>query len=353
MVFVTVFTRFKNVHFLKDLGQIPYHLHRDHGYDSVIVTNRNDDTYDGLKKEVKGLKLRFIRGRGLIFVIRNAKKIDVLNVYHLNLQSFYLLLAFKLFKKRGAKAYLKLDMDDRGFDRLFMKNPVGWIKRRTIDLADLVSAETGDIYRKLKRVYGSKMIFVTNGYYSPHAGQKRDFHKKNIVLTVGLLGTEPKATDVLIKAFVRAAGSRQDWTLRLVGPVDKDFADPCPGDKRIVYEGEIRDRERLCEIYEEAGIFAFPSRHESFGIVMLEAADGGDYIISTTGVPAARDIIGVTKEGCIVPADDEEALAHALKKAMEDGADRDERAAGIAERVSEAYSWKKIVDGLAKELGRD
>ncbi len=350
MNFVTIFTRFKNVHFLKDLGQIPYHMHKDHGCNSIIVTNRNDRNYEGLEKEVKGLKLHFIKGRGIAYVMRYAKKIDVLNVYHLNLQSFYLLLIFKLLKKPGAKAYLKLDMDDRGFDRLFMKNPVGWIKRRTMDLADVVSAETRDIYKKLKKVYGGKMIFVTNGYYSLHTGPERRFNKKNEVLTVGLLGTEPKATDVLIKAFVKAAGDRDDWILRLVGPVDKTFVNPCPSDRRVIFEGEITDRAELTKIYEEAKIFAFPSRHESFGIVMLEAADGGDYIISTTGVPAARDIIDVTKEGEIVPVDDVDALADALIRAMSDEIDYNEKGVRIAGSVFENYEWTKIVNGLAEKL---
>ena len=350
MNFVTIFTRFKNVHFLKDIGRIPYYMHKEHGYNSIVVTNRNDEAYPGLENEAKGLKLHFIKGRGISYLIRYAKKIDVLNVYHLNLQSFYLLLIFKLLKKPGAKAYLKLDMDDKGFDRLFMKKPVGYIKRRTMDLADLISAETRDIFEKLKKVYGEKIIFVTNGYYTLRKAPLREFSKKNEVLTVGLLGTEAKATDVLIKAFVKASGDRTDWILRLVGPVDESFKNPCPGDKRIVFAGEVTDREKLSGFYESAKIFAFPSRHESFGIVMLEAADGGDYIISTEGVPAARDIIGVTKEGDIVPVNDVDALAESLKRAMRDDIDYDKKAVGIAERVFESYSWSDIVDGLANKI---
>ena len=350
MVFVTIFTRLKNVHLLKDVGQIPYYMYRDGGYRSVIVTNKNDKSYSDLEDKVKGVRLRYIKGKGIFYVIRCARRIDVLNVYHLNLQSFYLLWLFKLLKRKGAKSYLKLDMDDKGYDRLFMKNPVGMIKRLTIKAADVVSAETNGIYDKLRAVYGEKVIFVTNGYYTLDKEPQKNFSKKNVILTAGMLGTEPKATDVLIKAFVKAAGDRKDWSLKLAGPVAEGFKNPYPEDERICFTGEITDRDKLNEMYREAKIFAFPSRHESFGIAMLEAAACGDYIISTTGVPAAGDIIDVTGAGDIVPPDDPDSLAEALKRAMEPDFDRNVKPEEIAERTFKYYSWSRVVSGLIKAL---
>ncbi len=347
MIFVTMFGRFKDIHFCKDVGMIPYHMYKDHGCISVIASNKNEEDYPSLGNEGKGLRQHFYKGMGLIYLLRNAKKIDILNLYHLNLQSFILLWAFKLLKKKGAKSYLKLDMDERGKERLFMKNPVGLIKRLTIKAADLVSAETEEIYRELKKVYGEKIIFVTNGYYTTDKEPQKDFDKKNEILTVGNLGSEAKATDVLIKAFVKAAGDRDDWVLRLVGPVDKDFRDPCPGDKRVIYEGRISDREKLKDIYRKAKVFAFPSRHESFGIVMLEAASCGDHIISTRGVPAASDILKVTKDGWIVDVDDTEGLARKLRECMESGRDWDKEGEETARLIFDNYRWEGIVDSLA------
>ncbi len=350
MVFVTLFTRLKNVHLLKDIGMVPYHMYREHGFTSVIVTNRNDREYDYLEKEVKGLRLAFIKGKGAAYLIRHAGRIDVLNVYHLNLQSFFLLWLFKLLKKKGAKSYLKLDIDNDGVRRLLMKNPVGWVKRMTIRAADVVSAETGDIYRRLKKIYGKKLIHITNGYYTTNPEPERFFEKKKEVITVGLLGTKVKATEILIEAFVRAAGDRTDWLLRLVGPVTPDFRNPYPEDGRIVFEGEIKDKEKLRELYRRARIFAFPSRHESFGIVMLEAAACGEYIISTEGVPAAKDIIRTTGYGAIVPVDDTDAFAEELKKAMDTDRDWNAAAETIAERTFERFRWEGILDRLAEKL---
>ncbi len=352
MVFVTLFTRLKNVHLLKDVGMIPYLLHRDYGYHSIMATRKNETSYPSLKQEVKGLSIRFIRGKGALYLIRNAKKIDVLNVYHLNLQSFFNLLIFRLLKKKSAKSYLKLDIDDRGLKRLLQPGAVGFIKRRTIDLADLVSAETKRIRKKLHDIYGEKILYIPNGYYAEEQDTEEAFHKNNVILTVGELGTEAKATEVLIRAFVKAAEDRKDWKLQLVGPVAEGFRNPYPEDARITFEGKITDRNRLNRIYREAKIFAFPSRHESFGIAMLEAASAGDYIVSTKGVPAARDIIEVTGEGKIVPVDDTEALSMVFRKLMNSDRDWDGKARDIARKTSDHFRWEKIIPGLEERLGQ-
>ena len=116
----------KNVHLLKDVGMIPYILHRDYGVDACMVSMKNEEKYPYLDKEVRGLKMRFLPENrfsgvfsGMRYVWDNAENIDVLNVYHLNLSSFLFLLIYKFRKKRGGKGYLKLDMDLKGYKRLY------------------------------------------------------------------------------------------------------------------------------------------------------------------------------------------------------------------------------------------
>ena len=234
--------------------------------------------------------------------------------------------------------------------RLLSPGPIGFIKRRTMDLADVSSVETKRIYRKLRSIFGRRILYLPNGYYDERNEAQTGFHKKNVILTVGELGTEPKATDVLIRAFVQAAGDRTDWTLKLVGPVSLDFKNPCPNDQRILFTGKIEDKERLNEIYREAKIFAFPSRHESFGIVMLEACAAGDYLVSTKGVPAAKDIIDITKAGSIVDVDDVDGLSRELKNLMEEERDWDGDAEKTAKAVFESFRWEKIIPRLEERL---
>ncbi len=398
MVFVTLFSRLKNVHLLKDVGMIPFIMHRDFGADSRVVSFQNEDSYPYLLDEVKGLKLQFLDSKGrvrdskesagasfqkakagpgpirkegdayaaekkssilgpFLYVWRNAGSIDVLNVYHLNLSSFLCLLAYRIRKRKGGIGYLKLDMDLKGYKRLFMMNPVGAVKRMTMKLADVISVETTLLAEKLRKRYGPKVIYIPNGFYASENGEAKEFHKENLILTVGSLGTYPKATDTLLKAFEGAADGN-DWKLVLVGPVADSFR-PFRQKfmkrhpdlrKRIIFTGEIRDKEKLTQLYRRAKIFVLPSRSESFGIVLLEAAANGDFLVTTTGVPAGRDIYNDGKFGFIVPPDDIPALSGAFVRLMNSKADWETRAREIADCTWHDFRWEPVVAKLNDAL---
>ncbi len=366
MNFVTLFLRLKNVHLLKDVGMIPYMLMRDYGFDSTMVSMKNEPEYPYLENEVKGLRLRFLPENsispvisGMKYVWDNAADIDVLNVYHLNLSSFLFLLIYKFRKKKSGRGYLKLDMDLKGYKRLFMINPVGFIKRRTMELADVISVETTVLSMKLRERYGDKVIYIPNGFYSKGHEPEKDFRKEDIILTVGNLGTYPKATDVLLNAFAGAAAGN-DWKLVLVGPVEKSFkafineflSRHSDLRDRIIFTGEITDKDRLTEYYRRAKIFVLPSRSESFGIVLLEAASNGDFLVTTTGVPAGRDIYNDGKFGFIVPPDNIPMLSSSFVRLMNSKADWGSRAAEIADYAWHDFRWEPVVAKLHEVLVR-
>ncbi len=354
----------KNVHLLKDVGMIPYLLHRDYGFDSTLAGMKNEESYSYIDKEVRGLKLRFLPESrispmfsGMKYVWENAGDIDILNVYHLNLSSFFFLLIYKFRKKPSGKGYLKLDMDLRGFKALFMPGPVGFIKRRTMELADIISVETTLLSDRLKKKYGDKVIYIPNGFYATGEEPVRSFDKENIILTVGNLGTRPKATEVLLNAFAGAAADN-DWKLMLAGPVDPSFKPYVKSffashedlRDRIVFTGEIRDKEKLAEYYRRAKIFVLPSRSESFGIVLLEAAANGDFLVTTTGVPAGRDIYNDGRFGFIVPRDDIASLSDVFLRLMNSKADWNLRAKEIADYAWHDFRWEPIVAKLREVL---
>ena len=41
--FVTLFPQCQNIHLVKDVGMIPYVMHRDMGYDSYVMCYKNGD----------------------------------------------------------------------------------------------------------------------------------------------------------------------------------------------------------------------------------------------------------------------------------------------------------------------
>jgi hypothetical protein len=132
-VFVTFFTPCENIHLAKDVGKIPYILHRDFGWDSYVLCSRNG-SYPDLETETPGLKLWFIEkgshysipepiyhnlgttiistiGFWIPFLLRHGKKIDVLQFYHyLAKENVIIGILYKIVNRKGI-CYLKLDID--------------------------------------------------------------------------------------------------------------------------------------------------------------------------------------------------------------------------------------------------
>lgn len=365
MRFVTLFLKTENVHLIKDVGMIPYRLYKDHGFDCTLACYKNSEEYAYTDNEVKGLKLDFVRKTkagiipdGMRYLAVNARKIDILNIYHLNLSSYFYEIVYRLFNRKG-KIYLKLDMNPAGFVSCFKKNPVGIIKRATIKRADIVSVETTQMLKKLKKYYGEKVIFIPNGCYTGPESEGL-IQKENIILTVGNLGTYEKATDVLLEAYAQYIGESpdSDWKLRLVGSIDEgfkpyidDYFRRYPGiADRVTFTGPINDREKLSLEYERARVFTLPSLSESFGIVLVEAACRGCYLITSDMVPAGYDISDRYRYGLSVPAGSPLDLADAFTRVCSGLMDWDDIAKKTAARVRTAYDWHKIVNRLHDRL---
>lgn len=371
MKFVTLNLRTKNVNLVKDVGLIPYYLHSLFCVDSTIVTYKNDQEYPYLDNEVKGLKAEFINkhfGRqidGMLYVLRHAKEIDVLNLYHLNLATFLSEIAYKLRNKNG-KIYLKLDISCEGLRTLLLKDLRGVIKRLDIKLADVVSCETTRIRDVLLEHFGEKIIYITNGCLIPEESKlvytgnrfNREVNSDNTILTVANFGTWEKASDTLLKAFAKSANNH-NYTLKVIGSIDEEFKpfieqffnnNPIMKN-RVSFLGEINDRVKLYDEYRKAKIFTLPSRSESFGIVLVEAAYEGCYLITSETAVAGYDVSNNGKYGTIVKTDDVDDLAKAFVRICTDESyDWNRHALNISQYAKEVFNWETIVKDLYNEL---
>jgi glycosyltransferase involved in cell wall biosynthesis len=73
----------------------------------------------------------------------------------------------------------------------------------------------------------------------------------------------------------------------------------------------------LAQRYVDADVFALLSRHETWGVVVNEAAASGLPLVLTDRVGAAHDLLRDGENGFLVPADDVAAAADALRKLAE------------------------------------
>ena len=228
------------------------------------------------------------------------------------------------------------------------------VKREEIRLADHVltvsqMARTGYLEAGVPE---SRVHAVPLGadlqLFTPGAGSASDRSRPCTFLFVG--GTmHRKGIDMLLESFAMLQRTHLGKArLVVVGP---------RGDSHALLErhaaGEIVVRPAvaqsdLLELYREADCFVLPSRHDSFGMAVLEAmACGSPAIVSD--MVGAREAIEEGRSGWVVPFADAPALAQRMNWCVEN------RAALAAMRpaaraAAERYSWERYGDRLAEVM---
>ena len=105
----------------------------------------------------------------------------------------------------------------------------------------------------------------------------------------------------------------------------------------VIFVGEQHGK-ALAQHFAAADVFVFPSRTDTFGLVLLEALACG-VPVAAYPVPGPLDVVGLNGPGCL-----DEDLARAVKTAME-------RAAPEACRTHAlGYSWQSCVDLFVSHL---
>lgn len=366
--FVTIFPRCENVHLIKDVGMIPYIMHKFYGYESTIVAYANERDLPYLNNEVKGLKYQSVKKTTnetrdfLKYIIKNAKKIDVLQLYHVTSNENYRwMLAYKILNPKG-KIYLKLDAG-KDITRDFDYNASNFkmlVKRYCLKKCKLISIETKQLAEMLSKEWNIKISYITNGYYN-HGFEKIVSYdqKENIICTVGRLGSKQKNTEELIDAFTVFSENHKDWKLRLIGHTENNIEEylerkisiyPYLKD-RITLCGLIEDREQLKKEYEMAKIFCLTSRWESFAIVFVEALVNGCFIVSSD-IDGARERIDNGKYGRIYPIEEKKQLISILSEIANNDDLLKSNCYSSQEYARENYYWPSIcekIDYLLRE----
>ena len=110
--------------------------------------------------------------------------------------------------------------------------------------------------------------------------------------------------------------------------------------------------DELWALYGGAAVLAFPSRHEGFGLPVVEAMSQGTAVVASD-IPALREVGGGAAR--LVPAGDVEGWADAIGELLADEAER-QRLGQAGRRRAEHYSAAKWVAGIrsvyAELLGR-
>lgn len=350
--FVTLFPETENIHLLKDVGMIPYHLHKQFGYKASIATYENG-AYPYLGNEVRGLRLEYLQRRhdpaidGMEYLRRHATAIDILHLFHLIPRTLDWINLYKALNPAG-KVYLKLDANQHIKD-IDIAGRSGMQISQVLRKCDLISVETRQLADYLNAVWPLRVDYIPNGCFDGRRQPVDYAQKENVILTVGRIGTFAKASEILLTAFLQAQPHLKDWKLKLVGPVTPEFRQrvaACLGQnaklrERIILTGEISDRQQLEAEYAKAKIFCLTSRWESFGIVLAEAAKSGCFLL-TSDVISASDLTDNERYGRIFAVDNVHQLTRLL---IETGNNEDLLAANcgaVQAFAKEKFCWETI-----------
>lgn len=390
-VYVTFYPRLRNHELTKDIGMIPEFMARNFGYDGYIVGYKNEEFEN--EKELTAAKVvvvrqhpilaravRFLSHFGkaggvakialrlldsVVFIVGNARSIDVLQQYQVHPKSALISILYKLINPNGV-SYVFLDFSpgriavyksgksDGICDFLGTKKCVSDMRRYfAIGGFDFASCELMYSFDFLKNEggFGDRLVYVPFGV---DAGMMAPFRKQwngkeNLVMHVGWLGNRAKATETLLCAFADVARKKSKWNMLVVGPVESGFegyiesffAKNPDMKKRITLAGKITDMAKLYSFYAKSKIFLFPSRFESFGVSAIEAGVMENAVVCS-GIPALREITGngAGSEFCAV--DDVECFSEKLGLLMGDPKLLEKKAAAMAAFVETNYDWAEI-----------
>jgi glycosyltransferase involved in cell wall biosynthesis len=363
--FTLIFEELGNVHLHKDVGQIPYQLQKHFGYETEIVCRKNEDSYDYLDGELKGLNLRFIEGSIFTFLLKNAKKIDVLMLFHIKTETIYLALLYKLLNPKGI-LYVKHDLPDHrilyaewGKRNIFTQLKRIILFKSFLPMLDLFSIECKRTYDQLTAITASKKIYLPNGFdpeIPAYYGviPKPSAEKENIILLVGRHGSKQKNSEFLLKVLDKM-GDIGNWQVIFIGAMTDefikykdDFLKSHPSlTGKVHFKGVLDDKKLLFEYYNRSKMLCLPSRWESWGLVCGEALYFGNVLLMSDKIVSAFDLTNDGQAGFIVESENVEVWADKMSLLMRDQEMLSDYAHWAQEHFRSNLIWKNILEKLA------
>lgn len=381
LVLLFTIKEFYNIHLYKDVGLVPYYLSKGYELETDIIYSNEKKVkvmekfrnikleelkYYNLEKIIKKIdKFKIFENISFYrYLLKEAKKIDYLMLFHLGTDKFFLIILYKFFNRKG-RVYLKLDIElkyikhyNQNFKNIFRKIQKNILKN-ILKKVDLISCETKECFDEIRESglcnldISNKLAYIPNGFDEEYLIEnnikvKKFEEKENIMITVGRIGTEQKNNEMLLKVIERM--DLKDWKIYIIGHYIEEFkeyydnfikSNPDKKDK-VILVGNIEDKNLLFDYYNRAKVFLLTSRWGSFELVLNEALRFGDYII-TTDVGAAKDITNNGKIGIVTEIENEEQYKNEILKVINKEINLEEKYNQSLEWSEEKFLWNNIV----------
>lgn len=210
-----------------------------------------------------------------------------------------------------------------------------------------VSKKLGD---NIKKRFHIDCAVVNNMYgqefLNPQIINTASLPKRKIVFVSVARIDYKKGFDILINAFKKANLPQNAWELKIIG-----WGDEVENLKKLIICNNLqanisflgkKSKDEIVQELRNSDVFVLASRLETFGIVYIEAMSQGLPVIGTIcGGP--EEIIN-SSNGILVPSDDIEAMASAIKRMTETYSQYDRRK--IAEDCQKRFSPQSIASQI-------
>ena len=314
----------------------------------IIKHERFKHLISSIKESINAAKA-FIKVDPSIILIEHA---DLSSIISVAIYKFLIVLKTKKFNEK--RFLIKLDVNPDDIKKGFKSKGIGkfffyFYNFRYFLIFDKVIVESPCAYNELIKLNFSQKLLKKMVVIKNISMVKPD--RKKIILSVGRISL-PKGFDILIKSFQKVHLIHNDWQLRIVGPiVDQEYYDYLKNivnnynlEKSVIFVGE-KMGDDLENEYNNASIFCFLSRNESFGIVRSEAiAHGLPMITSEAGCGIVYEKYG----SIIVPIENILKPAEAMKKLIENPKLREEIAKKQMNAIITFDEVAKRIDDLPK-----
>ena len=269
----------------------------------------------------------------ILYVVRNAKKINLLFLVWLNPRNLLLALIYKLLNGNGV-CLIKGDMNPADYqldvDRNFRKQSIkSYLKKKLYNNVDLLTCETKETFNLIKmglfgKSMSDKVFLLPNGFdEETRIELKVEVYpfsqKENIILIVARIGDEVKNHEMILNSL--SGLGIGDWKVIFVGNIEPSFKANIETFYRnnsglsdsVIFVGPKYSKEDLWSYYNRSKVFLLTSHKEGFPNVFPEALRFGCFII-TTCVSSSADVTDNGRVGKIIDINSDYQLRDFLTK---------------------------------------
>lgn len=190
-----------------------------------------------------------------------------------------------------------------------------------LEKSNIITVFLPSFVEKMARFVANKRIISIPCVIPQHSKKSNIEKGKGIykIINVARLNKRQKRQEIIIKAFSLLAQKYPDWIVELWGNDTSNYKQELEDlvrthhlEKRVFLKGTTHN---LRPVFQDADVFAFPSKYEGFGLALGEAMSAGLPAVGFKSCSAVNELIKDGETGFLAE-DGVEAYAAALEELM-------------------------------------